>query len=144
MEFKNIEQFNPRECISGKIMRINRITANIFRKHLAPFKVTDSQLTLLFVLTKAGGLTQKQLSDFVYLEKSSLNRNLKRLVDKEYLSRNNFPIIEITHQGKIFVEEIIPEWEKAMTEIRAVIGEDGEQSISKVLTLLSNNTRLIK
>ena len=137
MEFKNIEQFNPRECISGKIMRINRITANIFRKHLSPFKVTDSQLTILFVLTKTGGLTQKQLSDFIFLEKSSLNRNLKRLLDKEYVTREKFPIIEITFQGKVFVEKIIPEWEKAMNEIRTIIGEDGEQSITQVLNKLT-------
>jgi len=141
MEFKNIESFNPRECISGKIMRINRITANIFRKHLSPFNVTDSQLTLLFVLTKAGGLTQKQLSDFVFLEKSSLNRNLKRLIDKELLTREKFPVIEITHQGKIFVERIIPEWEKAMTEIRGIIGDDGEQSVSKLIKLLSQSKK---
>jgi len=144
MEFKNIEQFNPIECISGKIMRISRITASIFRKHLSPFDVTNSQLSLLFVLTKAGGLTQKQLSDFVFLEKSSLNRNLKRLIDKELLTRKKFPVIEITHQGKIFVDGIIPEWEKAMSEIRGILGEDGEKSISKILTLLSDNTKPIK
>ena len=137
MEFKNIETFTPRECISGKIMRINRITANIFRKYLDPFKVTDSQLTLLFVLTKSGALTQKKLSEFVFLEKSSLNRNLKRLIEKEFLTREEFPLIKITYQGKIFVERIIPEWEKAMTEIRIIIGDDGEQSVSILLKKLT-------
>jgi len=136
MEFKNIETFNPRECISGKIMRINRITANIFRKYLAPFKITDSQLTLLFVLTKAGGLTQKQLSDFVFLEKSTLNRNLNRLIEKKFLTRKKFPVIEITQEGKLFVERIIPEWEKAMAEIRLIIGDNGEQSVSILLEKL--------
>lgn len=137
MEFKNIEDFTPRECISGKIMRINRITANIFRKYLAPFKVTDSQLTLLFLLTKAGGLTQKELSDFIYLEKSSLNRNLKRLIEKELLTRKKFPVIKITHEGKLFVEQIIPEWKKAMAEIRIIIGDEGEQSVSILLKKLT-------
>jgi len=143
MEFINIKQFNPTKCISGKIMRINRITGNIFRKYLAPFKITDSQLTLLFVLTKAGGLTQKQLSDFIFLEKSSLNRNLKRLIHKKYITRDNFPIIEITYQGKVFVEQIIPEWEKAMAEIRAIIGDEGEQSVSKLVHQLSQSTKNI-
>lgn len=137
MEFKNIENFTPGECISGKIARINRITANIFRKYLAPFKVTDSQLTLLFVLTKAGGLTQKELSDFIYLEKSSLNRNLKRLIEKEFLTRKKFPVIKITHEGKLFVEQIIPEWKKAMAEIRIIIGDEGEQSVSILLKKLT-------
>ena len=137
MEFKNIEKFNPRECISGKIMRISRITATIFRKHLSPFGITNSQLSLLFVLTKTGGLTQKQLSDFIFLEKSSLNRNLKRLLDKEYISRDSFPVIQITHEGKIFVERIIPEWEKAMSEIKHILGNDGQESVSILLNKLT-------
>jgi len=137
MEFNNIENFNPRECISGKVMRISRITANIFRKHLAPFGITNSQLTLLFVLTKAGGLTQKQLSDFIFLEKSSVNRNLNRLIGKNYVSKINFPTIEITIKGKQFVELIIPEWEKAMEEIRMMIGDDGETAISELLNKLT-------
>lgn len=52
MEFENLKNFNPSECISGKVMRLNRITANVFRKYLMPFNITDSQLSILFVLTK--------------------------------------------------------------------------------------------
>mgnify|MGYP000029413234 CR=1 FL=1 len=132
MEFKNISLFNPRECISGKIMRINRITGNIFRTYLAPFKITDSQLSILFVLTKAGELTQKQLSDFIHIEKSTLNRNLNRLLDRNYITKQHFPLIEITFEGKVFVEKIIPEWEKAMTEIRSVLGNEGEEAINTI------------
>lgn len=132
MEFKKSTEFNPRECISGKIMRINRITGTIFRKHLAPFNITDSQLTLLFILTKAGNLTQKQLSDFIYIEKSTLNRNLRRLLEKEFVTRENFPKIGMTYKGRVFVENIIPEWDKAMNEIRIIIGSDGETAVNTI------------
>lgn len=138
MEFENLERLNPSECISGKVMRLNRITANVFRKYLLPFHITDSQLSILFVLTKKGGLTQKQLSNIVQLEKSSLNRNLKRLFDKSYLSRIDFPTIQITHLGKSFVNNVIPEWKKAMDEISELLGEDGKTALNLV------HTRLIK
>lgn len=132
MEFENLKYFNPSECISGKVMRLNRITANVFRKYLMPFHITDSQLNILFVLTKKGGLTQKQLSNIVQLEKSSLNRNLKRLFDKNYLSRTDFPTIQITHLGKSLVNNIIPEWQKAMVEISELLGEDGKTALNLV------------
>lgn len=103
-----------------------------------PFNITDSQLSILFVLTKKGGLTQKQLSNIVQLEKSSLNRNLKRLFEKNYLSRTDFPTIQITRLGKSFVNNIIPEWEKAMTEISELLGEDGKTALNLV------HKRLIK
>ncbi len=138
MEFENIEFFDPTTCISGKIMRINRITANVFRKYISPFNITNSQLSILFVLTKRKGLTQKQLSEIAQLEKSSLNRNLKRLFVRNYLSRDDFPIIRITGKGKIMINEIIPEWKKAMAEICQLLEEDGETALDLVVTKLLN------
>lgn len=138
MEFENLKCFNPAECISGKVMRLNRITANVFRKYLMPFDITDSQLSILFVLTKKGGLTQKQLSGIVQLEKSSLNRSLNRLFDKNYLSRTDFPTIQITHLGKSFVNNIIPEWKKAMDEISELLGEDGKTALNLLHKKLIN------
>lgn len=136
MEFKNIHNFDPRTCISGKVMRLNRMTANIFRKHISPFGITDSQLSLLFILSKMEGLTQKQITDFLHLEKSSLNRNLKRLLDKELLTRKDFPLIKITNKGKELTNRIIPHWERAMAEIRVLLGEEGEIALNVVASKL--------
>jgi len=138
VEFENIHSFNPITCISGKVSRLNRLTANVFRNYLNPFDITSSQLSILFILAKREGLTQKQLSDIAKLEKSSLNRNLKRLFEKNYLSKADFPIIKITYGGKVFVNKIIPEWGKAMKEIRNLLGKDGEAALNIVLKKLLN------
>lgn len=129
MEFNNIDKFDPSTCIAGKVMRIKRITANIFRKHLTPYHITDSQLTIMFVMSKRKTTTQKQLSEIIFLEKSSLSRNLNRLLDRKLLDKSEFPILKITTDGLYFVENIIPIWEKAMQEIREKIGEQGEESL---------------
>lgn len=138
MEFKNINQFNPKSCISGQMNRMNRQIANIFRTYLKPFDITDSQLTILFVLSKRQDLNQKKLSDITVLEKSTLNRNLKRLFDKNYISKANLPILTLTQEGKQFVNRVIPEWEKAMQDVRALIHQDGEEALhllySKLIT----------
>ena len=131
-EFNNLGSFDPRSCLSGKISRIHRLTATIFRKYMAPFYVTNSQVSLLFVLTKHTTLTQRQLSKIVRLEKSSLHRNLKRLIAQEYLDKGQYPQIAITEKGKKLVNAIVPEWEKAMSELREIIGQDGELSIDLI------------
>lgn len=136
MKYENIATFNPASCISAKVMRISRVTAGIFRKYLKPFHITDSQLSILFLLSKRGGLSQKQICEFTQHEKSSLNRNLSRLFERNYLSRAGFPIIEITEEGKSFVDTVIPEWEKAMAEIRQLLNEDGERAINLAHTKL--------
>ena len=140
IHYKSIDTFDPRVCLSGQISRIHRLTANIFRKYIAPFNVTNSQLTLLFILSKHTTLTQKQLATIAKLEKSSLNRNIKRLIDNNYVSKTAFPLLQITDVGKKMVHTIIPEWEKAMSEIREVIGEDGESSIHKIHQNLTSKT----
>jgi len=139
-KYKNIESFDPRTCLSGRISRIHRLTANIFRKHIAPFGVTNSQLTLLFILSKNTVLNQKQLATIAKLEKSSLHRNLKRLIDKKYISLTDFPLLQLTDDGKKLVNSIIPEWEKAMAEIRGKIGVDGELSINHIHQNLQTKT----
>ncbi len=137
MEFENIAGFNPITCISGKVMKISRITSAIFRKHLKSFGVTNSQLSLLFVLSKKGGQTQTQLVTITGLEKSSLNRNLERLFGNGNLTKENFPLIEITYKGKKKVNEMIPVWEEAMKEVRELLGENGEEALNVVLGKLT-------
>ena len=138
MKFKYLDTVDPSTCISGKMNRISRLTANIFRKYLSNFDITSSQLTLLFVLLKSGGKTQKEIVDMLYLEKSSLNRNLKKLFEKKYATRDEFPIIKITYEGKVLLDEVIPFWEAAMKEIRSLLHEDGEEAVDTILTKLKN------
>lgn len=99
---------------------------------MAPFGVTNSQVSLLFILSKHAGLTQKKLAEIAQLEKSSLHRNLKNLVAAGYVKKTKFPIFEITVEGKKLVNDIIPEWKKAMAEIRDIIGVRGESSITEI------------
>lgn len=139
-EYEQIEAFNPMECLSGRISRIHRLTATIFRKHIAPFDVTNSQLTLLFILSKHDTLNQMQLATIAKLEKSSLHRNIKRLIGKKYVSKADFPLLQLTDNGKKLVNTIIPEWEKAMTEIREIIGKEGESSIHLIHQNLISKT----
>lgn len=132
MEFKNIDEFDPRTCIGGQIGRIERLISGIFRKHLKEHDITNSQLSLLFVLTRAKDCNQKQLAQIAVLEKSSLNRNLKRLFEKEYILKEEKWIINITEEGLIFVDKVIPDWKKAMDEIRAILNEDGEEAMKLI------------
>ena len=116
-------------------MRISRLTAQIFRNHLSNFGVSNSQVSLLFLLSQRSAMRQRDLCDFMALEKSSLNRNLKRLLEKGLISKSA-QLIELTQSGEVFVSDIIPAWEGAMAEIRGKIGVEGETAISNLLSNL--------
>ena len=135
-EFPNVDACNPRQCISGKMMRCNRRVANVFRKHLKPFNITDSQLSTLFIVTKAENVTQKTLSDMMFMEKSTVNRNLKRLIENDYITKLGVHELQTTNKGLQLLERVIPHWENAMTEIRTLLDEEGETAINTLLQKL--------
>ena len=135
--YPKIDQLSPSECISGKIMRCNRVIANIFRKHIAQFDVTDSQLSILFVIAKANHANQNKISKLLYLEKSTVNRNLNRLLQRNIISYKAGKETILTEEGKLLLNTIIPHWEKAMTEIRAILTESGENAINLLTNKLT-------
>ncbi|MER3329562.1 MAG: MarR family winged helix-turn-helix transcriptional regulator [Candidatus Kapaibacterium sp.] len=138
MNYPEIENTDFSACLASKVGRISRLTSNIFRKHLSKHDITESQLSILFITSKMKEITQKQISDIYYLEKSTVSRNLKRLVDKGYLEEKQLPRIVITSAGLDFVTEVIPSWNNAMAEIKDELGENGISAIDEVITKLTN------
>lgn len=137
-KYPNLTRINPKTCISGRIMQCNRIVANIFRKHLIQHDITDSQLSILFVIGKTNGVNQKSISDFLFLEKSTVNRNLKRLLDKDYIKVENKFDYKPTQLGHRFLEKVIPSWENAMSEISNLLGENGIESLDIIHNILTH------
>ncbi len=137
--YPQFDNCNPSTCISGRLMKMNRIIANIFRKHLSPFNITDSQLSMLFVVGKMGGANQKQIADFMFLEKSTVNRNLKRLVKDGYLESGGTFNFVLTKDGHELLEKIIPHWKNAMKEAEDLMGKQGGNALDiltkKLITL---------
>lgn len=138
MNYSEIEKTDFSACLAGKVGRISRLTSNIFRKHLSKHDITESQLSILFITSKMKEITQKQICDIYFLEKSTVSRNLKRLVEKGYLEEKQLPRIVITKAGLDFVTEVIPSWNNAMAEIKAELGENGVNAIDEVISKLTN------
>ncbi len=131
VKYPKIASANPLSCYSNKMMRCNRIIANIFRKHLKEFEITDSQLSILFYVTKSKEVNQKKLSDFLVSEKSTISRNINRLIDKGFLTFDN-RYLKTTEKGKELLERIIPSWGKAMKEVNEILGKAGEAALNKI------------
>lgn len=117
-------------------MMCNRMIANIFRRHLKEFDITDSQLSILFFVSKKENPNQKQIADFLATEKSTVNRNIKRLITRQYISFSEQKLA-LTSNGKELLERLIPSWENAMNEVNAILGDEGEQALNNIYTKLN-------
>ena len=138
VEFPNLDACNPSICFSGRMMRMDRIVSKIFRKHLASFNLTNSQFSILFITSKKRVVTQQKLADMLYLEKSSVSRNMKRLLDAEFIRKTTTRQIEMTTKGKKLLEQLIPKWENAMQEVNEILGEEGQIAFNTLYTKITN------
>lgn len=118
-------------------MRCNRVVASVFRKHLKPFGITNSQLSTLFIISKALNPSLKLLSEKMYIDKSTVNRNLKRLIENGCIQKRTIHDLQITTKGKELLELVIPQWENAMTEIKEILDEEGEQALNIIVQKLT-------
>ncbi len=136
--YPRLDNCDPRQCISSRILKCNRIISGVFRKYLLTFNITNSQMSILFILAKKGGATQQELATQLYLEKSTISRNMKRLFDGTLIVKKSSKKIEITDAGKAFLEAVIPAWDKAMEESKALLTERGDEALTILLNQITH------
>lgn len=79
--------------------------------------LSNSQVSFLFVVLKKKSIAQKEFSNILRLEKSTVNRNIGRLIKQNYLLQNQYNKIEITTDGVAMVKKVISIWQNTMKEI---------------------------
>ena len=78
------------------------------------------------------------LTQALFLEKSSVSRNLKRLLENNIIEKVGTRQIKMTLKGKRLLEKVIPEWEKAMNEMNTLLGKDGQQAFDAIYETITN------
>ena len=67
-------------CISTRVRQLSRIVTRVYDDALRPLAITASQFTLLTQLAQQDGITAVEIGHSLDIEKSTLSRNLKRLL----------------------------------------------------------------
>jgi MarR family transcriptional regulator, transcriptional regulator for hemolysin len=119
--------------------QLSRQLTNKLNEALKPFGLYSAQWSVLFVLHKQGSLTQKDLSEYLFVEAPPMTRTIQRLVKQGYVrqipgkdKREKF--IQLTDEA---VKEF-PNWEHAVTECnQSLLKNLPETSQQELLTLQS-------
>jgi len=117
-------EFN--DCIGLRLGRLSRKVDGVYRKYLESANITERQLTVIFTLSITGKIEQIELGRILNLERSSLSRNLKRLINQGFIVKEgavNRPTISLTKKGLNKVKSVQPAWELAMDEIHHLLNE---------------------
>ena len=138
---KNLDSVDPGICIGSRIKMLSRTAENVYRKHLKPYNLTSSQLSILFFVGKKKEVDQKDVGRFLLLERSTVSRDLTRLVENGLILKKGSesrPILVITKKGSARLEEIIPAWKIAHEETTKLLGEDVTTNIDDLVKRFRN------
>lgn len=120
----NTSKYPFEACLGSRLRSLSRKIDGIYRKYLGNSGVTENQLSIMMAVYKMGKVEQNIIAGFLNLEKSSLSRNLKRIIEAGYVLKDgpvNRPMIALSKPGREKVEDLVPRWEKAMDEIHEVL-----------------------
>jgi DNA-binding MarR family transcriptional regulator len=126
-------------CISTRIRQLSRIITRIYDDVMRPLGITASQFTLLTQLAQQDGITAVEIGHTLDIEKSTLSRNLKRLLALGHITMDP-PAgrrgrgLHLTPKGELVIQQGFPVWRDAQMRTIRVMGAEARGTLDGMLT----------
>lgn len=116
-------------CTCAKLRRLTRRVTAVYDRLMAPLGMTVTQYSLLSQLRRLDGQSLSQIAAQLDMERSSLTRTLKPLVDAGYAelrasaSDARARCVHLLPAGRAARERMRPHWQAAQQQVNALLGE---------------------
>ena len=117
------------DCLGSRVRILSRSITRIFDDHFRSFDVTGAQLYLVGAVGLFGPRSPAELARALSMDKSTLSRNLQRLVERglvqvEQAAVGRGQIVDLTEEGGELLLAAQPAWSAAQDEVRELLGGD--------------------
>lgn len=128
-------------CLVLTTIAAARTLLRHYDDQLKPFGVTVQQFSLLAAIRFHPGEPVMALAQRVQLDRTSLTRNLDLLERKNLVRRvvgvvGNVRLCELTEQGNAMLDRLLPEWQRAQSELMDGISEQDADTYRRVVRRL--------
>lgn len=125
------------ECLAGRARLISRAVSSIYDDALRPHGITTAQMGILVAVTARDQPRSSDVAKTLCLEKSTLSRNLDRMIDHGWLEivsgdDARSQRLRATSKGARLVEKVAPAWQTAQRRARTLLGEKGAATLQRV------------
>lgn len=130
-------------CLAFRLRKINRAVTALYDEALRPHGLKASQLNLLVATDRLGEAPLKRLGELLVLERSTLSRNVERLVARGWLEPHRegagqrTRAVSTTAAGRQLLADVLPAWKQAQARARALVGPDVSQALADLAGRLS-------
>ena len=138
VDIGEIAEATSSACISTRVRQLSRIVTRVYDDALRPLGITASQFTLLTQLAQQDGITAVEIGTELDIEKSTLSRNLKRLLALGHLTMDP-PAgrrgrgLHLTPKGADVIQKAYPVWRDAQTRAVKVMGPESRATLDSLL-----------
>ena len=138
VEAAEIAETTGANCIATRVRQLSRIVTRVYDDAMRPLGITMSQFTLLTQLAQQDGITAVEIGTDLDIEKSTLSRNLKRLLALGHLTMDP-PAgrrgrgLHLTSKGQDVIQRAYPVWKEAQTRSVRVMGIESRATLDALL-----------
>lgn len=125
-------------CLASRVRQLSRIVTRVYDDAMRPLGITASQFTLLTQLGQQDGITAVEIGYTLDIEKSTLSRNLKRLlalglIEMEPPAGRRGRGLHLTPKGQAMIKEGYPVWKEAQARAATLMGADCRDTLDSLL-----------
>ena len=125
-------------CLATRVRQLSRIVTRVYDDAMRPLGITASQYTLLAQLASRDGITAVEIGHDLDIEKSTLSRNLKRLLALGHIimdppAGRRGRGLHLTPKGQAVLKEAFPIWAEAQRRATTVMGSDSRSVLDGLL-----------
>jgi DNA-binding MarR family transcriptional regulator len=134
----DIAEATSSACLASRVRQLSRIVTRVYDDALRPLGITASQFTLLTQLAQQDGITAVEIGGSLDIEKSTLSRNLKRLLALGHLTMDP-PAgrkgrgLHLTPKGRDVIFKAYPVWRDAQARSVKIMGGDSRATLDSLL-----------
>lgn len=126
-----------RECIAGRLRVLGRVVTGLYDDALRPHGLRITQASILVAVAKMKAARPGDVCRVLQLEKSTLSRDVKRLLKRGWLEAVPDPDdgrahrLRITAKGLALLEKTYPVWREAQKEAKQLLGATAVDAVVK-------------
>lgn len=135
----DIAETTAATCLATRVRQLSRIVTRVYDDAMRPLGITASQYTLLAQLASRDGITAVEIGHDLDIEKSTLSRNLKRLLALGHIvmdppAGRRGRGLHLSPKGQAVLKEAYPIWCEAQRRAIVVMGADSRAVLDGLLS----------
>jgi DNA-binding MarR family transcriptional regulator len=132
----------PAHCVSNNLQKTARAISRLYAEEMRPSGLTRAQFPMLGYLESSGPLPMSDLAARLYMDRTTLTRNLKPLEDARLVERPasegdaRVRLVAITPLGRRKLKEARRYWRRAQAKVLKLYGADSWLALEAQLRAL--------